>query len=447
MKLTNPWVDPFKAAASIDYIRTKTRISAQPLYRLDECLMEVACAKIKQAFSETFIPTLQSCQVMKTFIEMAQSYAEIAYADEHIFMRGVYGAKKIKDPYPPIIFTGPAGVGKSEVRKALVRLFEPVGSIKVNEEHPTFPLKPVNVVVANEKHAVSSLLKPLTSPEVQNGAVRITNDGLVAESARWMYLCGCCLLILDELQFFTRSSSANNLIANAMTSFSCIGPPNIVICNYSLGHRLMTRNQEDRQRLLTRPIVLLPDPPQSPDWILVLMELQKIVPDVYQFSFKEKAIELWNLTAGLKRLLVSLLLIAYRLARKSHGVPVNWVDIEKAYQSNDYLSDREDVNKFILNGMFGTGLPMDLTCPFPVPQTDEQEINQGLKDARERMVAESAALSAMTVQERDQLFRAQRDVEKVEITEIEEKKNRSPKRARSASELIKGAKKFRGNDE
>ena len=443
MKFINPWVDSFKEANSIDYIRAKTLRTAKPLHGLDEDLVEVACAKIKQAFGETFVPTMQACQIMKTCIELAQGYAQKSYPSNAIFMEGVYVDKEKPEPCFPIILTGPAGVGKSEIRKALIRLFGRQQSIKADVNHGPFPLKLVQAVVAHGKKSVGALLMPLARPEVQRGELKIKAANLLNEAATWIYISGCSLLLLDELQFLTLSEKANTNITDAMMTFSCIGPPSIVICNYSLVHRLRSRGQEDRQRLLSRSIVLLPDAPNSPDWKLVLGELQKIVPNIYEFNFKEKAVDFWNLTAGLKRLLIGLLLIAYRVARRDGRSSVIWADIDKAYLSSDYSADRIDVDLMILNGIFGSGLPKDLTCPFPLPISEGRMINASLENARKTLLAESVALSSMSVNEKKTLAKLQSHSDEIEASKSRDKKSSSSRKKIKAEDLIRGANIFK----
>ena len=208
-------------------------------------------------------------------------------------------------------------------------------------------------------------------------------------------------------------------------------------------HRLRSRRQEDRQRLLSRSIVLLPDAPDSPDWILVLGELQKIVPNIYEFNFKEKAVDFWNLTAGLKRLLIGLLLIAYRVARRDGRSSVIWADIDKAYLSSDYSADRIDVDQMILNGISGSGLPKDLTCPFPLPISEGRRVNESLENARKTLLAESVALSSMSVNEKKALAKLQSRSDEIDVSKSRDKKSSSSRKKIKAEDLIRGANIFK----
>jgi len=119
-------------------------------------------------------------------------------------------------------------------------------------------------------------------------------ENLANGCARWIYRRGCCLIAIDELQFLTQSEQANVLVCQVLLAVTYVGVPMVFISNYSLCHRLLKRPPEAIQRLLTRPLILVPDLPDSDDWRNLLAEYQKAVPNLFIFSFVDRAKDLWN---------------------------------------------------------------------------------------------------------------------------------------------------------
>ena len=284
MNAQNPWVTRYEQINSIDIIRTLTFQPATPLSSLDDDSIEGASIRIGDAWRKIFVPTGQACEIMLTFIQAAKSHAERYYPDAKTFLENVYDPNRNIEPFSPFFLTGPAGVGKSKIRNALEKLLDKEEFVVPNPYHGKLPLIGIRSVVVREKVGKNDFLRALAKPELMDESIRVTGNRIIRESARWLYQSGCCLVIADELQFITQSATANTQATNSVKYISHLGMPSAIFANYSLVHRLMKRPQEDRQRLLTRPLILLPDAPDSPDWIAVLAEIQKAVPDIYELA-------------------------------------------------------------------------------------------------------------------------------------------------------------------
>ena len=443
MNAQNPWVTRYEQINSIDIIRTLTFQPATPLSSLDDDSIEGASIRIGDAWRKIFVPTGQACEIMLTFIQAAKSHAERYYPDAKTFLENVYDPNRNIEPFSPFFLTGPAGVGKSKIRNALEKLLDKEEFVVPNPYHGKLPLIGIRSVVVREKVGKNDFLRALAKPELMDESIRVTGNRIIRESARWLYQSGCCLVIADELQFITQSATANTQATNSVKYISHLGMPSAIFANYSLVHRLMKRPQEDRQRLLTRPLILLPDAPESPDWIAVLTEMQKAVPHIYEFSFEVKAFELWGYCAGIMRVLTNLLLIAYRLARKIGRSFVMWADIESAYLSNDFFTDRQDVSQLILHGDLGGNLRGDLRCPFEIPESQLFVYRESIKKIRQEAFSNKAAISALNAVEKRALSTIQADLNgKAEIAATQKKRGKKAGR-NNFEDLIRGTDGFK----
>ena len=122
-----------------------------------------------------------------------------------------------------------------------------------------------------------------------------------------------------------------------------IGPPMVYVCNYSLGHKLFERNNEDQQRLLTDPRIMLPDEPGSSDWKAFIDECVRVGNGAIRGNQGELAREIYRCTFGIKRLAVELLKQAYIECRSAGRHAASLQDIGHAYRSAAYTSSAKQV--------------------------------------------------------------------------------------------------------
>lgn len=333
---------------------------------------------------------------MLEVVQAAASHAARHHPDHKTHLARSYQEKIDIEPYVPMLLLGPAGTGKSELGKALLRLFPEPSSIELDPRHGPMPLVAIRSVKAQGRNSVASIVK-LLAPD---SADKAKLADLYELCARYQYICGVCCVLVDELQFFTQSKDANTLLTQLMLGVSYVKVPYLVIANYSLAHRLMRRNSEELQRLIGRPIVLLPDGPETKDWLAVLNEYQRVVPGIFDFSFSECAAALWSLCVGLKRILVRLLVLAYRKVRHSGRFQATWGDVEYAYSSMEFSGYRTDVEILVLHGMASPALREDLRCPFPIAPSDAEKYHAALRASREEKVAAAALRASINVAER-----------------------------------------------
>lgn len=397
---SNPWIDRFAPIANIKAIREKTQLRVDPLHSLESISAQEAADRMKDAWEATFYPTEGSCQILQEVVHTAASHAARHHPNIKAHIAQSYAGTVDIEPYVPMLLTGPAGTGKTQLRKALERLFPGPSTIAIHDGHGEFPLVSFRSITVRGRNSVASILRPLASPDVtvSDKALKLAN--LYDSCAHWQYVCGVCCIAVDELQFLTQSNTASTLVTQVLLGLSYVRVPNLVVANYSLVHRLKRRNSEELQRLIGRPIILLPDGPDTKDWSSVLNEYQRVVPGVYGFNFSDCAPALWSYTAGLKRELVKLLVLSYKLTRRTGNKLVVWTDVESAYLSAEYSVSRSDVEMMVLHGVSSAALREDLQCPFPMVSSEAEKFNAALRGSREAKVAAAALQASITVTER-----------------------------------------------
>lgn len=375
MSIMNPWASRFLKIDD-DAIRVSTLRSPKRINDLDSYHVEVACKLIEAEYNSVFVPTTQVVQIINTLINVMIGHFESIYTDNKSFVQGCYS----KDvPLPefsfPICLTGLAGVGKSALIYALMRLFPYLDDIMVDEYHPPFQRSSPWFLDVNKHTKLSTMLASLLEENEGDGKKKVKSrgarhdiDSLRLRSRRKAYKTGSPLLTVDELQFLARSENANSIASKILITLSTLGIPFIFVANYSLVHKLKRRPQEDKQRLLSKPIVLLPDEPDSKDWIETLKIYRKVSPGTFNYDPVKDSMDIYRWTGGIKRLLNNLLIIAYRRARQLKK-NVTITDLEWAFMSTEYSINRQDVlllNKQYITNDCGRN---DLICPFDLPES------------------------------------------------------------------------------
>ncbi len=165
----------------------------------------------------------------------------------------------------------------------------------------------------------------------------------------------------------------------------------------------------------------------------------------YSFNLVNHEEKLWSYCAGLKRVLIKLLVKSYELVRKQGAFLVTELDVEKAYLSLGFSVDRGDVELIISSGSAGPAGRLDLTPPFAIPLTVKEEYERGLKKARATRVMEAAIDASLTLQERKALgsIKEQDSIESRNPLPAKQKVNRSSKP--SPDTLRENFTKFIGN--
>lgn len=396
------WARRYEDALKPGVIRSRGESRGRPLQSHMTLDIEAACKAIQERMEEVVLVTAQMEAIATTLIQRARAHAVDCYKDPHAVLKFAYDGIAIEDFVTPMFLTGLAGVGKSRLRIVLRRVLSGRRMIQIDAAHPSVPL--IDFIDGNigKKTGPSAVLKSLIEEALGIGDMD-GKGGAVEECARVIRLSGACLVGADETQFMAQSASAATLITRTLLSLADLQVPWFVIGNYSLAWKLCKRDPEATQRLIRDPVVMVPDLPGSLDWENLLTEYQVVLAEVLDFKLLTYQVELWNLSAGLKRELVGLLVISYRISRHAGGSKVSWSHVRQAFASASFSAARADINALISNLGQGGKLKRGLLCPFDGPETQAAitTYSQKLSEARAEKVAIATVKASMNREERE----------------------------------------------
>lgn len=446
MKSSNPWTERYEKLTSIAEIKTAATLQGDPLVKLHRDSPELAAERIENMLSKTFVPTDRIAHLIQGEMARAHAHAVLNYTDEKTILTNAYSMKYEGEGegegYMPTCFTGLAGSGKTQLRKALARILDTQLQIKLGPGHGEVPINTFTTILIGGQKSISQILRPLARPEVVSGKIKLTEEKLIQDCMRWQTQTGACLFGVDELQFLAQSSDATTQITKVLLALQKIRRPWFFVANYSLCGKLKSRPQEATQRLLSRPRVIFPDLPESKDWSALLNEYERLLCEAFEPKIFFEKTRLWNLTAGLKRPLVLLIKISYLRARKRGSYEVVWADVEGAFNSVDYQLNREDVGELIANSIQGGKLRSDLKCPFNESDIEEmQPFKAQLRQAHERRFVAAAVASTLSAKEEKMLQRIQ-DTETMKPANLRSTVVKLYKTKKTAKSLSDSARRF-----
>ncbi|MBB4513892.1 hypothetical protein [Paraburkholderia fungorum] len=369
----HPWAERFAKPWTDEAIDSIIEVPAFPV-RLQGLAADAAAEAIRVGLGRIFVSGEQARHVLRTFIDTAFVHATSHFISEKAYARGLYEP----DPWgentaPAICFTGLAGTGRSALFIALRKLLGPPASVDI-AGHGGIPIIPGWFLTVKYGSDLKRLLMPCAMPDSSESdsagqdwpqARRIATSDLLKLSRRQAWRDGVCLIGVDEFQFITLGSAANARATSVLLNLMGLGPRLVYIANYSLVHRLRKRGHEDRDRLLQRPIVFLPDACSSPDWIRLLSEYKRSCPEIFIFDVDNVQEDIHRFTFGLKRAVIRLLVAAVREGRnKGNRFRVDEDALHRAYLSQEYSACREDVEILVKQQIQQKCLRQDLWCPF-----------------------------------------------------------------------------------
>jgi len=431
------WADHFLLTASDAELDEKIRIPLVAPTGLSKLSASEARSLLDRTLKTVVVPNSQMRSTLRQLASVARSFAADRYPDERAYIRLAYSPTTVDFMPPVICLTGLAGVGKSAISKAFQRLFPPGNPIEV-PGHAAFPLIGFWQFSFAGFSGLSKLLtQNFRDPRIQK------SKGAASKAVAEAVAQGISLISTDELQFLTQSS-ANTLAAKVLLQMSAIGPPLVFTSNYSMLHRLMNRPHEERQRLLTFPIIIHPLAPDSDDWKKLVRELLRTASELSGLrGVLDIEEQLHTYTFGIPRSLVLLLGIAYSLARRrSDTGNVGLNDIESAYRSVDYSSTRDDIVALVEGLLNPRKLRSDLACPLnsvdPKPASSDKVSSHPSIGQHMRRSREAALISSLNKNERA----AYEAVSGRESNPKPPRTRNQPRPPASIESLIEGADKF-----
>ncbi|MGN8064536.1 hypothetical protein ACTJK4_23000 [Ralstonia sp. 22111] len=403
---------------------------------------EVTEARLRKALESIFIPTRQVRRIIKQIIGASLGFSDTRYNDGINYLRHVYEKK------PPtggptstaICLTGLAGVGKSALVGAIERLMQIDERIFIDHGHDPFPSNHCIGVSFREHRTIGAVLRKISYPDGEAVPPRTRMD-VLTKQVRWRaFRDFSMLMIADESQFITRGNDANTAATDILLTLMGIDVLLVYVANYSLCHKLKRRPQEDRHRLLSRPIVMEPEVPGTEDWREYLAECTRVAGRWLRISVEGDERTIFQMTFGIKRIVVHLVCLAYRQMVEDGRKTVTLEDLQASYLSLDNMHRRE-VEELLAQMNSGRKPSKDLLCPFDSDSPLSHVADQ-MKLERDVQIVHNYTEQSLNVFERKALDTLNRKISGAPQTPSAPK-SRPPVQPLSAAGLLAGYAKLR----
>ena len=417
MSEVSVWAERLSLPREDDELKKRLGVSALPVGLLDLNDLDASAEILKAALERIHVATAQELATLRRVFAVGRAHALKHHADERTHIRSLYDlrASVEREPYTCMI-TSLGGIGKSALADAIKRLLGRPSSIEI-AGHGTAPVAGGIVIEIGSGTRLVDVLNAVRSALDENCEGIFTNSNAESQKrARSLLVrAGCCFIIVDEFQFLTHSTEASAQLAKTLAFLRGLGVPLFFIGNYSLGHRLLRRPQEERQRLLLSPIVLQPDLPTDPEYRQLLGEYKVACAGMLNIDVDRDAEDIHWFTGGTKRLLRQLIVEAFRIAgerarREKSPVSISVRELRVAYKSQAFDVNRADLERcrqVLIGGISirNRTKHLDLVCPFEL-EPQQQEVQEALVHCA--MAATRAAESIVDVMTSDEIAGAQR---------------------------------------
>lgn len=361
------WMDWFGRLNSDEIIHRAAYVPANPIQGLENLSVDEACQTLDQAWKAIFVPGPQHVKILRSLLDQARGFARRTYPTLKDYNRlRYYGIQGSCTPQPIRCLTGLAGVSKSSLVRAFERICQLPSGPEFSAEGQRLQIYPVRRMELNGQPAIRGVLRSIANPIALAGRAMNETAGLMEHVGDWLQATATSTLLVDEMQFFTQSSSASTKTSQLIMTLANLGPPLVYVANFSLVKKLLLRPQEEKDRFLAAPLVLNPPGADDPYWTATVKEYLAVAPDTISLDANIHAPDLHRYSAGLFRALRQLLLQAYREAREQGKHIVTLEDIKRAYRSRTYSSHRKDVEDLAslsVSSLMAEKRP-DLVCPF-----------------------------------------------------------------------------------
>lgn len=290
----SPWVEALRPLLDREELTRRVRVQPSPIEGLSSLPFETASLRVENALKAVFYPTDQCLAILTRLVGEAYAHAQVMYPDERTFLSGVYSENV---PFPkfafPVCLTGYGGVGKTALLKALRRAVGATLPLTIDGQ-PKFFINGAWQLTVRAQSSSKDILRTISGSD---GSIA----SLILTARKIAFRDGVFRLSVDEFQFATGSPNANTRLAQILLSLAYIGLPYLFSANFSLIYRLLRRPGEEQERLLSKPIVLLPDSCNSEDWCETLRAQRAVAPEWFIFDPDENAQMIHSFTAGRKR--------------------------------------------------------------------------------------------------------------------------------------------------
>lgn len=385
----------FSSCLDSERVRNKITVRPASIDSLNDTHPLVGAEVLANSLKQIYIPNQFSLLFINEMLIKAYMHQLNVFSSEVEYTSRIYNPPEVE--VSPVCLTGLAGVGKSNTVTALRKVMpEPT---EYFSEHCTGPVTLVSHWYASARGKLSGkgLLCDFLSIE-KNPLVSMGK--LLLEARRRANRDAVSLVLLDETQHINTGSGSVK-VTDILLTMAAIGPPMVYLSNYSLVHKLLRRNSEDKQRSLSDPRIMLPDEPDSKDWKDYIDECVRVSGGHIRPSSTEFAAEVYRCTFGIKRLAVLLLKQAYVECRNDGRLWVELSDLGRAYRSAAFTSNASEVEELHLQALNSRQTKrLDLCCPFDLPVAHKSKILKFVRAERQSHVVATVFDSALTSRER-----------------------------------------------
>lgn len=388
----------FDGCSDINEIRERVTVRPEPVGFLSAIDPLIAAESLADNLMKIYLPNEFSLNFIKEMAGRASLHSSKLFTSEVEYISKIYTPPEIE--VLPVCLTGLAGVGKSQAIAALRKVLPPPMDFFCDHYDGALELISHWYASARGKAGGKQLLTDFVLGSGESGG-RWNLSKLLVESRRRANRDGISLVVLEETQHINTGLGASK-VTDILLTMAAIGPPMIFVSNYSLVHKLLRRNSEDKQRLLSEPRIMLPDEPESQDWKDYVAECIRVSGGHIRVDIDDLAAELYRSTFGIKRLAVQLLKLAYIECRNAGREYVILSDISRAYRSSGYSSNSKEVEELQLQALQrrSTGSHLDLRCPFDLPIEMKSNVVKFARAERDNRVIAKVFDSALNENER-----------------------------------------------
>lgn len=390
--------DRFSSALDNEYVRKAITVKPEPVSSLASAEPLIAAQILADVLKKSFIPNEFSLAFIHEMVNRAFMHHRYIFSSEAAHQEKIYIPPMVEAS--PICLTGLAGLGKSRTIEALKKVMPAPYEFRSKYFDGGLNLESYWYASAEGKESGKSLLLWFLFGESVYKSGNF--DKLLLECRRRACRDIVSLLLLDETQHINLGLGTARIVTILLTLMR-IGPPAVYVSNFSLAHKLFKRSNEDKQRLLAEPRIMLPDELNSKDWKAYVDECVRVSGGHIRTRGRDFAAELYRYTFGIKRVAVHLIKQAYVESRKSGRTWIEMDDLGSAYRSPEFKAnadDIQDLHNLALGDVKLRKSRSDLWCPFVLPETYTNRLAQSVIAERDRQVAETIFDSAMNAAER-----------------------------------------------
>lgn len=343
-KLLTPWQHALALIGDKEALYNLCMVSAHEEIGFVAESATIACDSLRETWTGRYLPHETHVALIAALVDRARRSADKRFPDEDFYVRARY-SRQIPLPDEQVwCVTGLAGISKSATMAAVARVFKKITPVSpfptVAGVDPAFVLH----LKLRSMRSVGQILESIANPLFLAGRTKVSQIALRDHLREWLYAKSTLLMLVDELQFVSTSQNASTLIMNTISALAELGPPVVYICNYSLAHKLMRRNHEEKDRFLSRVIVMHPPAETDPHWACVVESYLSAAKLCFDFTAEQAAPELHRLTGGMYRALKDLLCEACSHAWQGNTKnKVTMNNVRNAYRSDGYTSHRADI--------------------------------------------------------------------------------------------------------